>query len=443
MNAKADQDTICAVATASGRGGIGVVRVSGPQVPTLITDWLCAKVQPRRAIFCQFPDAAGEPIDHGLAIYFPAPHSYSGEDVLEIQAHGNPVVLEYIVSHLVSLGIRRAHPGEFTQRAFINDRMDLAQAEAVADLIAATSLQAARAAHHSLEGTFSSKINVLVEDLTHLRVYVEAALDFPDEEIDFLADGQVLIKLDEILKQIHQLKKKAEQGRILNDGLKVAIVGRPNAGKSSLLNILLGKERAIVTDIPGTTRDILSERIHIQGLPLELLDTAGIRETEDIVEAEGVKRAQQVLQAADLVLWITDCSAADEDPAPAVSVPLIQVFNKIDLAGLTARQLDQQQVWLSAKQGTGIDLLEQAILHQAGLHTNFQSEFSARARHIEIIQLAIEQLEQARYQLVEYAAGELLAEELKLAADTLGEITGKVSSDELLGKIFSAFCIGK
>lgn len=444
LNAKADQDTICAAATPPGRGGVGVVRVSGPAVPELIQHWLGRELPARRAILCPFLDSQGEIIDHGLALYFPAPHSYTGEAVLELQGHGNPILLEALIQQLLKLGVRRAQPGEFTQRAFLNERMDLAQAEAVADLIAASSLHSARAAQRSLEGVFSRQVEDLVEALIRLRIYVEAALDFPDEDIDFLADGQVLQQLEGLQEQLAQLLLRARQGRMLNHGLRVAIVGRPNAGKSSLLNALSGSERAIVTAIPGTTRDVLSERLHIQGLPIELLDTAGLRETDDIVEAEGVRRAHQEIARADLVLWLVDASADQlDDTPPQCTATVLKIHNKIDLLGQTARQSENGELWLSAKAGIGLDLLQQAILRSAGLEQEQHSEFTARARHVDILEEAAEYLELAHQQLVDYQAGELVAEELRRCSDLLGEITGKISSDELLGRIFSSFCIGK
>lgn len=444
LNAKADQDTICAAATPSGRGGVGVVRVSGPAVPELIQHWLGRELPARRAILCSFLDSQGEIIDHGLALYFPAPHSYTGEAVLELQGHGNPILLEALIQQLLRLGVRRAQPGEFTQRAFLNERMDLAQAEAVADLIAASSLHSARAAQRSLEGVFSRQVEDLVEALIRLRIYVEAGLDFPDEDIDILADGQVLQQLEGLQEQLAQLLLRARQGRMLNHGLRVAIVGRPNAGKSSLLNALSGSERAIVTAIPGTTRDVLSERLHIQGLPIELLDTAGLRETDDIVEAEGVRRAHREIARADLVLWLVDASAdAVDDTPPQCTAAVLKIHNKIDLLGQTAHQSENGELWLSAKAGIGLDLLEQAILRSAGLEQEQHSEFTARARHVDILEEAAEYLELAHQQLVDYQAGELVAEELKRCSDLLGEITGKISSDELLGRIFSSFCIGK
>lgn len=420
-----------------------MVRVSGSEVPVLIEHWLGRHLSPRRAVLCDFKDASGTLIDQGLAIYFPAPYSYTGEAVLELQAHGNPVILEALIGRLVEQGVQRAAPGEFTQRAYLNERLDLAQAEAVADVIAAASMHSVRAAQRSLEGAFSEAVHALMEALVQLRVYVEAALDFPDEEIDFLSDGAVLRRLDQLCGQTGQLLQKAQRGRILNDGLRIAIAGAPNAGKSSLLNALSGSERAIVTAIPGTTRDVVSERLLIDGLPVELLDTAGLRSTEDPVEAEGVRRAQQELARADLVLWLVDVSAQENAYRPQTEAPVIKLYNKIDLLDRPAQRDKEGTIWLSAKAGLGLDILRAAILHHAGVNAEHHSDFSARARHVEGLQQVLEQLAEARVQLVEYTAGELLAEELKRAGESLGEIVGHISSDELLGEIFSSFCIGK
>lgn len=445
LSAKTDNDTICAAATAPGRGGVGIVRLSGSLVPEIIHCWLKLELLPRHARMARFENAHGELLDHGLALYFPAPHSYTGEHVLELHGHGNPLILESIVERLIELGARRARPGEFTQRAFLNDKMDLAQAEAVADVIEAASLHAARAAQRSLEGVFSSAVDRLMQGLVELRIYVEAALDFPDEEIDFLADGQVEQRLQRLRNELAELLRKAEQGRILNDGLKIAIIGCPNAGKSSLLNALAQSDRAIVTDIPGTTRDVVKERISIGGLPVELIDTAGLRETADIVEAEGVRRTHREIQRADVVLWILD----ETDPSsiqgqiPQTDVPLIKVHNKIDLKQQSPRHENHAQVWISALTGAGLEILRHSILHHVGLEEQSSGEFSARARHVDIIIRAREHLDIAHQELVHSAAGELVAEELKQSSDLLGEITGKVSSDDLLGKIFGSFCIGK
>ncbi|GAB4191444.1 MAG: tRNA uridine-5-carboxymethylaminomethyl(34) synthesis GTPase MnmE [Wenzhouxiangellaceae bacterium] len=446
MSAKAKTETICAAATAAGRGGVGVVRVSGDAVPELISQWLGRSLPPRTATLCDFRDQQGELIDRGLAIYFPAPHSYTGEAILELQGHGNPVILEALVQRLRQFTIRRALPGEFTQRAFLNDKLDLAQAEAVADLINAASLQAVRAAQRSLDGVFSQAVYELVDALVELRVYIEAALDFPDEEIDFLASGQVLQRLDSLRGELDELLTQAERGRVLNDGLRIAIVGRPNAGKSSLLNALCGNDRAIVTAVAGTTRDVISERLQIDGLPVELLDTAGLRQTEDLVEAEGVRRTQRELDRADLVLWVVDASDAQqaEESPPQTSARVIKVHNKIDLcADRDAVTENASALAVSAKYEQGIEQLRQAIVRSAGLGDSQHNDFTARARHLEILRQAQDHLDLARDQLTQYEAPELLAEELRMASDRLGEITGRISSDELLGRIFSSFCIGK
>ncbi|MEM7054113.1 MAG: tRNA uridine-5-carboxymethylaminomethyl(34) synthesis GTPase MnmE [Pseudomonadota bacterium] len=442
--ASSTTDTICAIATPPGRGGIGVVRISGPSAADIAQQLIGKQPSPRQAQYVSVRANDNTAIDQGLALYFPGPNSFTGEDVLELQLHGSPIVLEKVLAAAVTAGARRAEPGEFSQRAFLNDKIDLAQAEAIADLIAATSEQAARAAQRSLEGRFSKRVHALAEAITHLRVWVEAALDFPDEDIDFLADGKVLASSDELIGQTRRLLDQAEAGRLLTDGIRIAIVGKPNAGKSSLFNALVQRNSAIVTDIPGTTRDVLRETLHFAGIPASLADTAGLRETDDVVELEGVKRAQAELEAADLVLWVVDASQADAEQTelPAAKAPVIRVDNKIDRLSYTVRP-EKNRVAISALTGQGLAQLDAAVTEMLGMSGERSSEFSARARHVEQIERTLAHLKAGREQLVSYNTGELLAEELRQAADALGEITGKLHSDELLGKIFSSFCIGK
>lgn len=436
-------ETICAIATPPGRGGVGIVRISGTGIGPVAEALIGALPDPRRVRLVEVRDADGEPIDRGLALYFAAPHSFTGEDVLELHLHGSPVVLEMMLRAAVAAGARRAGPGEFSQRAFLNDKLDLAQAEAVADLIAASSEQAARAATRSLEGAFSREVDALADAVIELRVWVEAALDFPDEEIDFLADGQVQARIEELIAETETLLGHARAGRILNDGLKIAIVGKPNAGKSSLFNALVRRDAAIVTEIPGTTRDVVRETVHLAGVPVTLADTAGLRETGDVVELEGVRRAQAELREADLVLWVVDASDPEEVHRPETEVPMIRVDNKIDRLQALPPAGDGERIALSALTGEGLDRLDRAVAEHFGLDESGTGEFSARARHVDRIEAAAGRLSAARDVLVETGSGELAAEELRLAAEALGKITGHIHSDELLGRIFSSFCIGK
>lgn len=437
-------DTIVAIATPPGRGGVGVIRLSGPDSRT-IAERLCGGLPPeRKAALRQFRDPDGETLDSGLVLVFPGPASFTGEDVVELQGHGSPLVLEMIVAACVGFGARRAGPGEFSQRAFLNDRMDLAQAEAVADLIAAATETAARAANRSLEGVFSKEVDELAESLVELRVWVEAALDFPDEEIDFLADGQVAGRVAALRARQEVLLERAGAGRLLTSGVRIAIVGRPNAGKSSLLNALSRHDAAIVTEVPGTTRDVLRETITIAGLPVTLADTAGIRETADRIESEGVRRAEREMKSADLIFWVVDATEAAAHPLPGLpeDVPLIRIDNKIDLSG-HAPSRSGRHVRVSAKTGEGLELLEQVVMEALGLDEAGGGEYSARQRHVDAIERAGAHIRRGQAELAASASGELLAEELRLAADALGEITGRLTSDELLGRIFSSFCIGK
>ena len=447
------KDTIVAAATAPGRGGIGVVRVSGPLSSNIAEAVLGGVPEPKRVILRPFRAATDEPIDVGIALYFEAPHSYTGENVLELQGHGGPVLLEALIERIVSLGARRAGPGEFTQRAFLNDKIDLAQAEAVADLIDAGSRDAARAAMRSLQGEFSAMVTQLTEQLTHLRAYVEAAIDFPEEEVDFLADLELTDRLESVRAMFDDVQAAARQGRLLRDGMTVVIAGRPNAGKSSLLNRLAGHDAAIVTAIPGTTRDVLRERIDIDGLPLHILDTAGLRDTGDAIEEEGVRRARLEMARADRVLFVIDsvsdpqAYAFTEERARLPSdVPVTLVLNKCDVAAgvpVADTYSGPPRVTISALRGDGIDVLRVHLKQCMGFQTSEAGNVSARQRHLDALERARACLEEGVRQLRQARAGELMAEELRRAQQALGEITGEVNSDDLLGKIFSSFCIGK
>ena len=445
-------DTIAAVATAQGRGGIGIVRVSGRDCRSIAEALLGRVPEPRVAELHRFRDATGEPIDEGIALYFPEPASFTGEDVLELQGHGGPVVMDLLLRRVLELGARAAEPGEFTQRAFLNDKLDLAQAEAVADLIDSGSAQAARAALRSLQGEFSSQVHDLAEAVLELRMWVEAAIDFPEEEVDFLGDRALNARLDFIRHRFAELAETARQGALLRDGLTLVIAGRPNAGKSSLLNRLAGYDAAIVTPIPGTTRDVLRERIEIDGLPLHVLDTAGLRESPDEVEAEGIRRAHRELERADRVLFVVDTS----DSAAVASIeadlaglptdaPSTIVLNKIDRVGREPllEPGEPPRVHLSAATGAGLDQLRVHLKDCVGFHPAGSGVLSARARHLEALRRARAHVEEAHRLLIERHAGELVAQELTDAQKQLGEITGEVTSDDLLGRIFASFCIGK
>jgi tRNA modification GTPase len=446
-------DTIVAAATPPGRGGVGIVRVSGPKVPEIAAVILGELPLPRRATFARFLDAHQETIDAGLALFFPAPHSYTGEHVLELQGHGGALVIESLVARVIEIGGRRALPGEFTQRAFLNDKLDLAQAEAIADLIDAGSRAAVRAAMRSLQGEFSAMIRGLTDAVVELRTYVEAAIDFPEEEVDFLADEQLAERFQAVRDHFDGVEQSARQGRLLREGMTVVIAGRPNAGKSSLLNRLAGYEAAIVTAIPGTTRDVLRERIDIDGMPLHVLDTAGLRHGGDVVEEEGIRRATVEMTRADRVLFVID---AAEDPAgrafqeerarmPA-DVPVTLVFNKCDLAvGIPVADTitGPPRVTVSATTGKGLDSLRAHLKLCMGYQTLDAGTVSARQRHLESLSRARHNIDEAHHQLQDRRAGELVAEELRGAQQALNEITGEFTSDDLLGRIFSSFCIGK
>ena len=443
-----DSDTIVAAATPPGRGGIGVVRVSGDQTVRIARAVLGSLPEPRTATYRTFRDARGNPLDTGIAIYYPAPASFTGEAVLELQGHGGPVLVSIIVDAVLALGARQAEPGEFSQRAFLNDKLDLVQAEAIVDVIDSGTAQAARAALRSLSGAFSRAVDALAARLVALRVHVEAAIDFPEEEIDFLSDTKLRAELDACATAFATLLFETQQGRVLRDGYQVVIVGKPNVGKSSLMNLLSGQEAAIVTEIAGTTRDILREQIDVDGLAVELVDTAGLRDDPGRVDAEGIRRARKAIESADAVLWIHDATDADHGPideALPKNIPVIVVRNKIDLSREAPGDVDNV-VSLSAiggAGGAGVDALRRRIRQLAGYENQGEGAFTARRRHLDALRRAQACYLRGLKALEEARAGELLAEELRLSHLALGEITGAMSSDELLGAIFSEFCIGK
>lgn len=444
-------DTIVARATPPGRGGIAVVRISGPAVRALALPLLGSLPAPRYATLGPFLDADGEALDRGLALYFPAPHSFTGEDVLELHAHGGTVLADLLVERVVTLGARPARAGEFTERAFLNDKLDLAQAEAIADLIDAGSAAAARAAQRSLRGDFSAAVLDLNEEVIELRIWVEAAIDFPDEEIDFLGDDELLERIDSVAAGFDHLEEATRQGCLIREGLQVVIAGRPNAGKSSLLNALAGDAVAIVTPVAGTTRDVLREEISIDGLPIHIIDTAGLRQTSDIVEAEGVHRAQAELARADHALVVVDSTAADDGLAALLAelpagIPRTIVRNKIDLSGEPPGPVvlgSEDTLCVSALSGAGLAELRAHLREVAGFQPAGEGSFTARRRHLEALQRARHHFDAACHQLKEYQAGELMAEELREVQNAFADITGDFTSDDLLGRIFGSFCIGK
>ena len=450
------KETIVAQATAIGRGGIGILRVSGPLATVVAEEVLGKCPKPRFADYLSFKEEDGSTLDQGIAIYFKAPFSFTGEDVLELQGHGGQVVLDLLLKRILKInGVRLARPGEFSEQAFLNDKLDLAQAEAIADLIDASSEQAARSALKSLQGEFSKKVNELVDNVIYLRTYVEAAIDFPDEEIDFLADGKIEGKLREIIDQLQLVRNEAKQGSILREGMKVVIAGRPNAGKSSLLNALAGRDAAIVTDIAGTTRDVLHEHIHLDGMPLHIIDTAGLREATDKVEQIGIQRAWDEIEQADCILLMLDSTDETQtleqmekeflSKLPS-HIPVTIIRNKADLSGENANLMQDDRftiIPLSAKTQQGVELLREHLKQSMGYKTGTEGGFLARRRHLEALAAASEHLDIGLIQLVEFHAGELLAEELRLTQGYLSEITGQFTSDDLLGNIFSSFCIGK
>ncbi len=451
-----NQTTITAIATPAGRGGVSIIRVSGPKAKDIAADIFNKPLPPRLAQHGAFLDKEGETIDLGLALFFPGPHSFTGEDVVELHGHGGPVITDVLLQRVLALGAQLARPGEFSERAFLNDKIDLAQAEAIADLIDSSSTQAARAAMRSLQGVFSSKVKAILAQLIKLRVYIEAAIDFPEEEIDFLADDNINKSLAEIIDATSNLLKEAGQGVLLKEGLQVVIAGPPNAGKSSLLNCLAGYDSAIVTSIPGTTRDVLKENIHIDGLPLHIIDTAGLHSSSDEVEQEGMRRAEKAIAQADLVLLLCDISQSaitapqqiweNFDIALPENTPIIIVQNKIDLTNdepvLNTTQT-HPTIKLSVKTNQGIDLLKQQLKEYAGYQSDSAGDFSARRRHLDALTEAKKSLLTGQQQLEQHKAGELLAEDLRSAQQALGKITGDYTADDLLGEIFSSFCIGK
>lgn len=453
-------ETIAAIATPPGQGGVGIVRISGPNAPAIarrLAPELAWPLTPRHAYFTRFQDDAGQTLDQGLLLHFPAPHSFTGEHVVECQTHGGPIVLEWILRSALQAGARLARPGEFSEQAYLNDKLDLAQAEAIADLISAASEQAARSALKSLQGAFSRRIDDLLERLIRLRLHVEAAIDFPEEEIDFLEDGRIIEALAEVRTTLAGVLSEAEQGVLQQEGMRVVIAGLPNAGKSSLLNALAGHDAAIVTDIPGTTRDVLREHIQIDGMPLHIVDTAGLRESPDLVEKEGIRRAFKEVLSADQVLFVWDSSLDGSDPEQQ----LLQFFDPIpERLTLVANKCDKLQtppttesrmignrtipcLHLSAREGFGLAELRSHLKALMGYDSEGTGQFSARRRHVDALKRASSCLQQAEIMLTVNRAGELAADDLRLAQRWLSEITGAFSSDDLLGRIFSSFCIGK
>lgn len=453
----ANKETIAAQATAPGRGGVGIIRISGPEVKNVAKAILGKLPELRKAEYLPFYSLDKKILDQGIALYFKGPNSFTGEDILELQGHGGPVILDLLLKEILAIpNIRMAKPGEFSEQAFLNDKLDLTQAEAIADLINSSSEQAARCALHSLQGDFSKLVNEMVESTIHLRMYVEAAIDFPEEEIDFLADEKIVTDLKAIITQVENVQKQAHQGSIIREGMRVVIAGRPNAGKSSLLNALSGKDSAIVTDIEGTTRDVLSEQIHIDGMPLHIIDTAGLRDSADKVEQIGIERAWQEINQADRVLLMVDSSQNNDDDFQSnwpdffeklpEKIGLSVIRNKADISGKETGITEINNfptITLSAKTGAGVAELKNHLKEIMGYQGNTEGGFMARRRHLSALKQAHEHLITGLDQLESYVAGEILAEELRLCQQALNEITGEFTNDDLLGQIFSSFCIGK
>ena len=451
-----NNDDIVAIASAKGRGGVGIVRVSGTDISSYMDGVLGKSINPRLASYSKFLDSSGSTIDEGIALYFPAPSSFTGESVIEFHGHGGVVVLDALVARCVELGARVARPGEFSERAFLNDKIDLTQAEAIADLIDASTVDAARSAVRSMQGDFSLVVNQLVDDMIYIRMYVEAAIDFPEEEVDFLNDDLLLCKLNSLQQSLKDLLRLARQGSLLKDGITLVLAGKPNAGKSSLLNALSGNETAIVTSIAGTTRDVLRDQIVVNGLPVNIVDTAGLRESDDPIEKEGMARAWKEIELADRILFLVDSSVDKEYELKKVWPEFYQRFpesnqvvtlllNKIDISGLQAGPYGKADnaFSISATNKDGIDALVEDLHHGAGFDSVFEGVFSARRRHLASLEAALKLVETGLNQLQEAGAGELLAEDLRQAQFQLSEITGQFTSDDLLGHIFSSFCIGK
>ena len=439
-------DTIAAIATPPGTGGIGIVRLSGGDALAIAESFTQSLLKPGIIQFRRFFDAGGEAIDHGLCLYFRAPHSFTGEDCVELQAHGGPIVLDMLLERACALGARLARAGEFSERAFLNGKLDLTQAEAIADLIESGSRAASRAAMRSLEGRFSDQVHALVEDIINLRAYIEAALDFAEEEIDFLNNREIGQRLESARDQLQALLLQAEQGKRLQEGLTVALAGLPNAGKSSLLNYLAGYEAAIVTEIPGTTRDVLREHLSLRGIPIRISDTAGLREADNPVEREGVRRAWESIAQADIVLYLVDAcqglSDADRRILDELAGSKLQlVYSKSDL--VDARPPDGDALYVSSRSGSGMDALIDRITGQAADYNQDNHAFMARRRHVDALQRALDCVHQAIHSFEQSRSGELMAEDLRTAQQWLNEVTGEFTSDDLLGKIFSSFCIGK
>ena len=451
-----NNDDIVAIATAKGRGGVGIVRVSGTDISSYMDGVLGKSINPRLAAYSKFLDSSGSTIDEGIALYFPAPSSFTGESVIEFHGHGGVVVLDALVARCVELGARVARPGEFSERAFLNDKIDLTQAEAIADLIDASTVDAARSAVRSMQGDFSLVVNQLVDDMIYIRMYVEAAIDFPEEEVDFLNDDLLLGKLNSLQQSLKDVLRLARQGSLLKDGITLVLAGKPNAGKSSLLNALSGNETAIVTSIAGTTRDVLRDQIVVNGLPVNIVDTAGLRESDDPIEKEGMARAWKEIELADRILFLVDSSVDKEYELKKVWPEFYQRFpesnqvvtlllNKIDISGLQAGPYGKADnaFSISATNKDGIDALVGDLHHGAGFNSVSEGVFSARRRHLASLEAALKLVETGLNQLQEAGAGELLAEDLRQAQFQLSEITGQFTSDDLLGHIFSSFCIGK
>ena len=448
----ANTDTIAAQATPAGKGGVGIIRLSGSLVEPIAIAILGKLPVPRYAGFSDFFSGDGSAIDQGISLYFNAPDSFTGEDVLELHGHGGPVVMNLLLTRVLELGARVARPGEFSERAFLNNKIDLSQAEAIADLIDSASDQAAKSALRSLQGEFSKKVNAITQRLIELRVYVEAAIDFPEEEIDFLLDPRITSSLDQLLLGVENLIQQASQGALLREGVRIVLAGRPNAGKSSLMNSLTGRETSIVTEVAGTTRDVINEQIHLDGMPVRLIDTAGLREGNNVIEKEGVRRAVNEIDQADYVLIVVDAFEHRQNVARHINALVsglpkdgkyLVILNKADLCEPRVENLPFEKVVVSAKTGAGIDDLKQRLKTGVGFDVGNEGTFIARRRHLDALRQTLSSLRQGKERFEADQAGELLAEELRCCQRFLGEITGEFTSDELLGRIFSSFCIGK